>query len=377
MKFRDFIPLSVKSKIAAHLTRCPAPNHQFLYKYCIFKVDRIGDFVLSLGAIRQIIDQCGSKNCVLLLSTVVKDLAENQFPNVKKIFVPAAGEALWKHAFTAYFGTRKEIASYRFEYLISLKYHYEVYHRIVCSWVNAQHKILSYSTSLSTTPTEDPILAELFEQTIPYPANHTSNQCLEIKAHVQILTTLFGEDYSFNDALPRLENICCTEKEYILFVPYGGESIRDFPQILWEELMDIAHEKGLPIKICVAPKDEKRAQATIQRHFYGIAVNVAVESYKNLNDMVKAIAEAKWVCSVETSIAHIATALDKKLIALLGGGHYGYFAPWQKSKRQRWLINEIDCFGCGWKCIRNEPVCMTKIPRHKLRDAVEDLLASR
>jgi ADP-heptose:LPS heptosyltransferase len=67
------------------------------------------------------------------------------------------------------------------------------------------------------------------------------------------------------------------------------------------------------------------------------------------------------VLSLESAPAHLAAALNKPGVFLLGGGHYGMFAPWQRSERQIWLSEAMDCYNCQWHCSMAEAFCVTRI----------------
>ena len=56
----------------------------------------------------------------------------------------------------------------------------------------------------------------------------------------------------------------------------------------------------------------------------------------------------------DTSSVHIASAVNTPSIALVGGGHYGYFLPYPSSLKGTHLPTvvdfKMDCYGCNWKC---------------------------
>jgi len=91
-------------------------------------------------------------------------------------------------------------------------------------------------------------------------------------------------------------------------------------------------------------------------------------------EFAEAISQAELVLTVETSTAHIATALDRPTIVLNGGGHYGQFAPWRRSARQIWLTHRLDCFGCGWRCPYPAPYCLTRIAAEQVGAAIRAVL---
>ena len=77
----------------AGLTRVRPPHPQ--WKVGIYRPARLGDFILSLGAIRSIVEEAGEQNCVLLHSGVAAEIAAREFPGVTRIQLPDLQGRLW------------------------------------------------------------------------------------------------------------------------------------------------------------------------------------------------------------------------------------------------------------------------------------------
>ena len=77
----------------AGLTRVRPPQPQ--WKVGIYRPARLGDFILSLGAIRSIVEEAGEQNCVLLHSDVAAEIAAREFPGVTRIQLPDLQGRLW------------------------------------------------------------------------------------------------------------------------------------------------------------------------------------------------------------------------------------------------------------------------------------------
>ncbi|MBI4621983.1 MAG: hypothetical protein HY736_02040 [Verrucomicrobia bacterium] len=57
---------------------------------CLYKLDRIGDFVLATGALRLLVGHFGAPNCRLIVSAQVTPFAATEFPSVDQWTAPAA-----------------------------------------------------------------------------------------------------------------------------------------------------------------------------------------------------------------------------------------------------------------------------------------------
>src|SRR5207302_9318528 len=85
------------------------------------------------------------------------------------------------------------------------------------------------------------------------------------------------------------------------------------------------------------------------------------------------VARARCIFSMDSAAAHIATALDKPGVFILGGGHFGYFAPWARSARQRWVFNRMNCYGCDWQCRHAYVKCIHDIPAESVATALRQV----
>jgi ADP-heptose:LPS heptosyltransferase len=101
---------------------------------------------------------------------------------------------------------------------------------------------------------------------------------------------------------------------------------------------------------------------------------VATARTGSLAELYGAIARSALVLSVDTFAAHIAVAMDAPLVSLIGGGQFGEFGPWRRSGRQRWVSNEIPCFGCDWRCVRPRVDCMLDIPAETMIAEADEAL---
>ena len=98
------------------------------------------------------------------------------------------------------------------------------------------------------------------------------------------------------------------------------------------------------------------------------------------------LAGAEVLIGNETSAIHIAAAVGTRSVCLLGGGHYGRFAPYQPEVLDdRPLpvaaMHNMACFGCDWKCVfhppKGEPVpCIERISVQDAWEAVHSALHS-
>jgi ADP-heptose:LPS heptosyltransferase len=103
-----------------------------------------------------------------------------------------------------------------------------------------------------------------------------------------------------------------------------------------------------------------------------------------LQQLVELIATAELVISNDSASFHIAVALRRKVVCFLGGGHFGWFAPYPETGAMaaltRVLTVPMECFWCNWNCryprAANEAVvCVKSIPVQAAVAAVDSLLS--
>jgi ADP-heptose:LPS heptosyltransferase len=78
----------------------------------------------------------------------------------------------------------------------------------------------------------------------------------------------------------------------------------------------------------------------------------------SLPELLKLLRNAKLVLSNETAAVHMTAALGVPTVYVLGGGHFGRFAPYPKGQLRNHvaIYEKMDCFGCNWKChLKHDP----------------------
>jgi ADP-heptose:LPS heptosyltransferase len=101
----------------------------------------------------------------------------------------------------------------------------------------------------------------------------------------------------------------------------------------------------------------------------------------SLTQLIDLIGNASLVISNESSAIHIASATKTKSVCILGGGHFGRFAPYPHTMENTPLciFEQMACYHCNWNCLFNTPEsepfpCVSAISVQKVWQAVERLL---
>ena len=164
---------------------------------------------------------------------------------------------------------------------------------------------------------------------------------------------------------------------YILF-PGAGAKHRQWPGECFADLAQrIYDHNGWPGVVCGGAGEE-----TIAQKLLALAANTPLLNLSgrvNLIELSGIIRRSKILIGNETSAVHIASAVGVPSICILGGGHFGRFAPYSIPNNIRTIYKKMDCFGCNWKCIhkieKDKPVpCIEQIEVHQVMENIKSLL---
>ena len=370
------IPTAIKRRLLTGLSGTSPGGNPRRYSLCIFKLDSIGDFILALGAIRKLTEAVGEAETAFVINPAVASIAESEFPQATRICVPPFGASFFRQVIPAWWRYKKLLSAFHFDHLVCLRHHYSDYQELVLSWIAAKQTW----HARPCVPLPPP------SQFRTMPPRHMTNLaskkdtlvCNELESHAAVLRAFLGEEVSSGDLMPSFKTVSPRAGSAVILSPFGSKQIRDFPM---NHLFAALHEVNarLPdatIQLTGSAGDFPRLALLFRTlRNSGVSNLEQPKQPSSLLDFIRAIGDARLVLTVETSTAHIAAALDKPTVALLGGGHFGEFAPWNKSARQLWLYNPLPCYGCDWDCIFTETRCLTEIPLRNVSRAVASALS--
>jgi ADP-heptose:LPS heptosyltransferase len=366
----------------AGLTRCmprrPAGEPARHFRAVIFKVDRIGDFVLALGAIRVALHAWGESSCLLVVSALSEPLAAEEFPRTPRLVLPPfVGHG---QIFSATRVARRALSTISCDIAINLRHQRWDFDELCLSWVRAKsiHVVedvagrwmfaerRSFSAPQAKRMT--------FEEEALAPADDGWQLSRELAMHRQLLSVVLERSISADEILPRLMRERAGTFGPVVVSPLGSHPLRDlFPDGLLLALKKV-QAAGLSSVLVGTARQRLRLEEIAGALRAQRLQHVDVRSDLSLSDFVRALGAAPLVLTTESAAAHLATALDRPTVVVLGGGHFGQFGPWRRSRRQAWLTNEMECFSCNWRCIHPQPYCVTRVPAQAIASAVAERL---
>jgi ADP-heptose:LPS heptosyltransferase len=106
--------------------------------------------------------------------------------------------------------------------------------------------------------------------------------------------------------------------------------------------------------------------------FGAAAVNLSGAT--TLRQSAALLASCRLAVGSETGLMHLAAAVGTPQAVILGGGHFGRFAPCTPLTSAACL--PMTCYGCGWRCPYPRAHCVTDVPPESLADAIRNAFTS-
>jgi ADP-heptose:LPS heptosyltransferase len=339
----------------------------------ILKLDRIGDFVLAVSAIRLVAGHFGEENCALVISPWVAALARREFPRMTLIVLPAF--VRHKRAWPAWWRARAVLAGVECDHLVCLRHQRWDYDDLVLAWIRADRvhaledpRALPWVVNRRTAGAA----AEVYHERPAGPG-----LCRELELHRAIVGRVLGKEPEAAELLPVLgQRPGAVRGDYVVVMPFSSARIKDLPDALLRELgTRPAVWSGRKVILAGSADQRGRLERCAAEMSAAGGTEFVAIMPPELTDLVDLIEGAAWVLTADTAAAHIAAALDRPAVILLGGGMFGQFGPWQRSARQRWLSHAVPCYQCGWHCRQPEPWCLTRITPGEVAVAIGEVTA--
>jgi ADP-heptose:LPS heptosyltransferase len=172
-------------------------------------------------------------------------------------------------------------------------------------------------------------------------------------------------------------------RPYVVLAPGAGWSGRQWPASNFAKLAEFIDDRfGLPCVLIGVPSEMRIAREVES------AATVSVRNLvgqTSLADTISIISHATLLVSNESGPLHIGYWAKTKVVGIVGGGHFGWFAPYPRSEsassRAEFVCRIMPCFGCNWSCIYpfadgNAVPCVGDISLEQVTSAVTRLMES-
>jgi ADP-heptose:LPS heptosyltransferase len=140
-------------------------------------------------------------------------------------------------------------------------------------------------------------------------------------------------------------------KTGIVIMPGAGAAKRRWGAEKFIQLIQILLKTtNQHISLIGSPADASLASQIVQHLPAGRISNFTGST--SLSKLVELIAGATLVIANETSAVHIAAAVKTRSICIIGGGHFGRFAPYGTDLEYNpiCVYHRMECYNCNWTC---------------------------
>ncbi len=332
-------------------------------KVAIFKLDRLGDFTLALGAIRALIRRHGQGECVLFISPPAEELARREFPTEPRVVIPPFARDIG----AAWPGLRSQASGgwwdHSFDLAVSLRHQRSPWQELLFSRLRCTKRVAITNQPLSHHPSEQRWISTSLSKTRPAPILAGGSTCLELEAHRQLLELVWDTEVRPQEVVPHLVRpVGLQPNGALLLCPFGSAELRTLPvTVIVAAIKEFRKSLPLPLRLAAAPTEVKRYTDYADMLVAGGLPRPVIVTTPTLEALLCELAGSRVVLTTESAPAHLSVALDQPTVVLLGGGHHGMFGPWTRSQQQVWLTHPMDCYHCDWQCCHPEPYCLTRI----------------
>lgn len=216
-----------------------------------------------------------------------------------------------------------------------------------------------------------------------------SMQLMELKRNAEFMRGLgFADFRAYVPAIPQApgkRTNWLPQQPYAVLVPNASWIGKVWPI---DRLIDIAHRLaayGLRVVVVGGSADRERASGLMEA-MPDEAVDLVGKT--SLGELAEVLRGATVVISNDTSTVHIGAAVGVSVVCVLGGGHFGRFAPYEievpagNRELPICVSSPMACFVCNWHCQyprqEGEAVkCIQDISVEKVWNAVEMVLTKQ
>ena len=164
--------------------------------------------------------------------------------------------------------------------------------------------------------------------------------------------------------------------EYICICPGSGMSFKQWRFQNWIELIKQFLGEHLSFKVVIlgGPAERDSNEEIAQSLYYLRDKIIDLSGGISFVTCARFIKDARLLVSTDTGALHAAAAVGTPNICLMGGGHWGRFYPYGDLNKNLIVSYNLDCYGCNWKCIYPEPLCMKNINPADVYKKIKDIL---
>ncbi len=341
-------------------------------KILIVRTDSIGDAILSIGIIKAIKEQFPNSNITVLVQEHLFEIYE-LCPYIDNIISVNKDKFYidknYRNSFI------NDFHKLNYDYSINTIYSRDLFSDVFATAANIDFKI-AFDGDLSNNEIST---KSTYDRRYDLLVKSIGNNVIEFKRYIDLSNALGIQNYDglpwiwFNEKTMNFaENFYKSynvKKENVIILFAGGQhSIRDY--IYFSEALNNVTNIDDYTVIAIGGAREFALHQDICKNAKFKYLNLCGKL--TLIESASLVYHSKFSIGTETSFSHIACAVDKPNITILGGGHFGRFLPYHELTSLVYL--PLECFHCNWKCKFDSPYCITEIDPEIVTNAINDVI---
>lgn len=336
----------------AHVKRGKGAENRVL----IVQLDNLGDIALALGSLRSVASAFPGKEIALLCDHGAAEVARQAIPDVIAIDRRVLRSSV-RYAV-------REIKTIKQRGFGTIVHHTTIQRGLadyysVIALAGADRRIGYAGEAIFNHPSSAywydralvralPRLERTYTELIPsFDETPHTKRPSHVLHHYEALIRGIGGTW---EPIPHLTAQATKRPPYVVLGLGAAVGYRRWPVERFAEVAAAAKERGMGV-VLIGLGAERELGTRFTKHFTD-ADNLIGKT--SLNETLNLIAGAQAVICNETSFVHLAIALHRPVVCILGGGHagrsslHGYGAS-------RWAHVDIGCTGDDWACGRHLP----------------------
>jgi ADP-heptose:LPS heptosyltransferase len=238
--------------------------------------------------------------------------------------------------------------------------------------VGAALRIGSSGTLLNMTEDVRRWGNRFYDRLVAVDENKSTHETVRNQQFVQGVTGLSATRFEF--AMPPPAVAQPTHETAVVALG-AGQAGRVWPVEKLASLLRHLFKAHPTLRVVLLGVGSDRPMAKRLEELVGVRLDSRVGE-TTLEEYVATIGRARLVICNDSSAYHVAMAYRRHVLCLLGGGHYGWFAPYPAADSDRAVVLRVpmECFWCNWEC--RYPRAPQGAFRCVASIAVEDAVAS-
>lgn len=166
-----------------------------------------------------------------------------------------------------------------------------------------------------------------------------------------------------------VKNECSKPNEkYVVINPYSSNIVKDWSEEKYFEVIEhILRYPNIEIYIIGTTNSNKSIFNRNPR------IHNLVNKTEIIHD-IQLIYNSLFFIGGDSGFSHIAKAINKTRIIIVGGGTLGHYFPYLCGDNESLFYNKLECFGCEWNCYHKPPYHCLDIDISEVKLKIDGLL---